>query len=71
MGAEDPRGPHHESAVSVRDMVLKHEDRIGSLEDWRSELRGAFALVKVAIGASILSAVTSILAIAQMMSGGR
>ena len=73
MGAEDPRDPHwvRESAVSVRDMVLDHDRRLDTLDAWRNELRGAFALMKIALGTSIVSAAVSILALAQILGGWR
>jgi hypothetical protein len=58
-------------AVSIRSMVLDHDRKIDGLLAWRSEIRGALGLMKVAFGASILSAVVSILAVAQMMGGTR
>lgn len=51
-------------------MLLDHDRKLDSLNTWRSELRGAFALMKVAFGASIVSAAVSILALAQMLAGG-
>ena len=59
------------SAVSIRDMVLDHDGKLDLLLEWRSEIRGALGLMKVAFGASILSAVVSILAVVQMMNGVR
>lgn len=59
------------TAVSVRDMVLDHDRKLDSLLTWRSEIRGALSLMKVAFGASILSAVVSILAVVQMLAGPR
>jgi hypothetical protein len=56
-----------ESAVSVRDMVLDHDGKIDKLIAWQNEIRGALNLMKVAFGASILSAIVSILAVVQMM----
>ncbi len=55
-------------AVTMHDMVLAHERRINSLDMWRAELRGALAFMKVAFGASILSAVASIAAIIALLS---
>jgi len=57
--------------VTEREMLLDHDRKIDSLLAWRSELRGAFALMKVAFGASIVSAAVSIIAVLQMMSGPR
>ncbi len=56
-------------AVTIRDMVLTHDRRLDSLDTWRSELHGALALMKVAFGTSIVSAVVSILAVALMLGG--
>lgn len=63
--------PERRVLVSEREMLLDHDAKLDSLLTWRSELRGAFALMKVAFGASILSAIVSILALAQMLSGAR
>lgn len=52
-------------------MVLDHDRKLDSLLTWRSEIRGALSLMKVAFGASILSAVVSILAVVQMLAGPR
>lgn len=52
-------------------MLLDHDDKLDDLFAWRSELRGAFALMRVAFGASIFSAIVSVLAVIQMMGGLR
>lgn len=57
-----------DAVVTVRDMLLDHDRRIDSLDLWRAELRGAMALMKLALGTSVLSAVVSILALAERMS---
>lgn len=59
------RDPAHQVLV---DMVRDHESRLRSVEEWRAELRGAFALMRVAFGASIISAAVSILALADLLS---
>jgi len=70
--ADDPRQGGRRvddvTAVSVRDMVLDHDRKIDSLNDWRNEIRGALSLMRLAFGASILSALVSILAVVQMLS---
>ena len=50
---------------------MAHEKAIRELEAWRDELAGAFHLVKLALGASVISAVVSILALMQMLAGQR
>lgn len=47
--------------------------RLDDIEDWRAQLRGAFRLVQVAVGVSVLSAAVSILTIAKLVldGGGR
>jgi len=55
--------------VTEREMLLDHDTKIDSLLAWRSELRGAFTFMRLAFGASILSAAISILAVVQMMNG--
>lgn len=58
-----PRYGGHDTAVTVRDMVLDHETRLTDVEDWRLELRGAFRLMQVVLGASLVSAFLSIAAV--------
>lgn len=50
-------------------MVLDHDRKIDSLMSWRSELRGAMALVKITLGASIVSGLVSIITIFALLSG--
>lgn len=57
--------------VTEREMLLDHDRKLDDLLAWRSELRGAFALMRIAFGASILSASISILAVVEMMGGPR
>ena len=59
------------AGLSLRDMVLDHDRKLDDVLSWRSEMRGAIALMKFAFGASILSAVVSIAAVVQMVSGTR
>ena len=56
------------AGVSLRDMVLDHDHKLDDVLSWRSEMRGAIALMKFAFGASILSAVVSVAAVVQMIS---
>lgn len=63
--------PHGEAALSVRDMVLAHDRAIDDLTAWRSELRGAFQLVKVTLGVSVISAIVSMAALITMITTGR
>lgn len=54
-----------ERAVDIND------GRIDSLEDWRSELRGAYNLVRITLGVSLLSSVVAITAlVVGIMNGG-
>ena len=56
-------------AKTWEQMVLDHEESLHSLEAWRSELRGAFGLVRFALGASVVSGLASIIAIVQVLTG--
>lgn len=66
--------------LSLRDMVLDHDrkldalppgSKVAELLTWQSEMRGAIALMKFAFGTSIVSAIVSIAAVVQMLSGNR
>ena len=57
------------TAVTVAEMLRDHDHNIDSLLDWRSEIRGALALMKLAMGASVLSAVVSIITVVGFLSG--
>lgn len=59
------------TAVSVRDMVLDHDRKLDAILVRFAKFDGAMGLMKVAFGASILSALVSILAVVQMMSISR
>ena len=61
----DSGGP----AVTVAEMLQDHDQKLDSLLEWRSELRGAMTLVKLAMGASFLSAAVSIVAIVSFLAG--
>jgi len=52
-------------------MPRDHDHKIDSLLGWRSELRGALALMKLAMGVSVLSAVVSIIAVVGFLAGHR
>lgn len=66
-GNEDPRDPHW-----YRDpMMIEDHERLNELWDWRSEVRGMVGLLKFAVGASLLSAGVSILALMQLLNGQR
>ena len=58
-----------ESAVTMREMVLSHDRDIAALKAWRSELRGALALVKVTLGTSLVSGILAVLALAALVAG--
>jgi len=60
-----------ESAVTVKQMVLIHDKEIDVLKAWRNELIGAFKLMRIALGTSILSAIISIVALAVMLGTGK
>jgi len=51
--------------------VIGHGTRLDSLEDWRAELRGAFRLVTLTLGASILSSVVAVVSLLALVSGAR
>jgi hypothetical protein len=57
------------AALTVAEMVRDHDAKVDSLLAWRSELRGAMALVKLAMGASFLSATVSIIAVVSFLAG--
>jgi hypothetical protein len=57
-----------QSAVSVRTMVLQHDADIESLKAWRSELRGALALVKITLGTSLVSGLLAVIALAALIA---
>ena len=59
------------AVLTVAEMLRDHDQKIDSLLDWRSELRGALALMKLAMGASVLSAVVSIIAVVGFLAGHR
>jgi hypothetical protein len=50
-------------------MVLDHDRDIESLKSWRSELRGAMQLVKLTLGASLVSGVVAVLALVGLIAG--
>jgi hypothetical protein len=51
-------------------MVLEHDKDIDALKAWRSELKGAFLLIKIALGSSIISGILAAIAIADLLSHG-
>ena len=53
--------------MTYAQMVLDHQTRLNSLDNWRAELRGALQLVKFALGASVVSGIASAVAIAKML----
>ena len=57
--------------MTVAEMLRDHYQKIDSLLDWRSELRGAMALMKLAMGALVLSAAVSIIAVVGFLAGHR
>lgn len=59
------------TAVSIRDMVLDHDGKLDRLIAWQNEIRGAFGLMKLAFGTSLVSALLSMVALLQMLSAPR
>ncbi len=59
------------AALTVAEMLRDHDHKLDSLLEWRSELRGALALMKLAMGASLLSAVVSIIAVVGFLAEQR
>jgi hypothetical protein len=57
------------TAITVAELLRDHDAKLDLLLSWRSELRGAMALVKLAMGASFLSAVVSIIAVVSFLAG--
>lgn len=58
------------TAVSIRTMVLDHEERIDNMEAWQSEIRGVITVVKLAVSGSVLTAVLNLLALLTVHFGG-
>jgi hypothetical protein len=54
--------------MTVREMVLSHDADIESLKAWRNELRGALALVKLTLGASLVSGLLATLALGALLA---
>lgn len=54
--------------MTVREMVLGHDVDIEALKAWRNEIRGAMALVKLTLGASLVSGLLAILSIAALLA---
>ena len=59
---------HSGTAVSVREMVLEHDADIESLKRWRSELRGALALVKITLGTSLVTGILAVIALLDLLT---
>lgn len=57
------------TALTVRDMLLDHDAKIDGILVRFAKIDGAIALMRVAFGASIISAIVSILAVIEMMNG--
>ncbi len=53
---------------TVRDMVMSHEERIRSIEDWRVEMRTLGTILKATFGVSLLGAVIGILNLIDIVS---
>jgi len=57
------------AAVTWQQMILDHDRDIDSLKAWRNELRGALALVKLTLGASLVSGIVAVLALVGLVAG--
>jgi hypothetical protein len=57
-------------AVTMRQMVLRHDADIEALKMWRSELRGAMQLIKITMGTSIISGLLAAIALADLLMRG-
>jgi hypothetical protein len=62
----DDDGP----AVTMREMLLRHDRDIEVLKLWRSELRGAMQLVKITMGTSLISGALAAIALADLLLRG-
>ncbi len=50
-----------EVGLTVRDMVINHEARLRSVEDWRVEMRTVATILKATFGVSLVGAIIGIL----------
>lgn len=57
-----------EAALTMREMVLGHDRDIDDLKAWRNELRGAMGLVRITLGASLVSGVLAVLTIGALLA---
>lgn len=56
------------AAETYEQMVQRHNAELHDLLEWRNELRGAFGLVRLAIGSSVLSALVMLASLWQLAS---
>jgi hypothetical protein len=64
---DDGSGP----ALSIRQLVQKHDEDIDDLLIWKAELRGAFRLMTLVMGASLISLIVSVVTIITLVSEHR
>lgn len=57
-----------EVGMTVRDMVISHDVRIRSLEDWRLEMKTVLRLLVAILGTSVIGAVIGVLNLIDMAS---
>jgi hypothetical protein len=68
--ADETRRWDDQPALTVRQMVLRHDQEIEALKMWRSELRGAMQLVKITMGTSIITGILAAIALADLLVRG-
>lgn len=68
---EEQRRWDDQPAETVLQMIHRHNDELESLKLWRSELRGAMALIKLTLGTSIISGLLAAVALADLILRGR
>lgn len=68
---EEQRRWDDQPAETVLQMIHRHNDELESLKLWRSELRGAMALIKLTLGTSIISGLLAAVALADLVLRGR
>ena len=52
----------------MREMVRQHDSDIEALKAWRSELRGALALVKITLGTSLVTGILAVIALLDLLT---
>lgn len=64
---DDGSGP----AMSIREMVADHDEKLDELLIWKAELRGAFRLMTLVMGTSLISLLVSIITIIALVAEHR